>query len=103
MAALPVGRATVERGLVDRSGAEAVVERAEDLGGVDVALGPVEAGPPGEEHLRHEVEDQLLGLLDRMHRGEQAGHLAQRPELEDRVVQGGLALEQDAPQLEARR
>ena len=35
-----------------------------------------------------------------MHRGEQAGHLAQRPQLEDRVVQGTLALEQDAPQLE---
>ena len=35
-----------------------------------------------------------------MHRGEQPGHLPQRPELEDRVVQGGLALEQDAAQLE---
>ena len=35
-----------------------------------------------------------------MHRGEQAGHLAQRPQLEDRVVQGSLALEEDAPQLE---
>ena len=31
---------------------------------------------------------------------EQPGHLAQRPELEDRVVQGGLALQQDAPELE---
>ena len=31
---------------------------------------------------------------------QQPGHLAEGPELEDGVVQRGLALEQDAPQLE---
>ena len=35
-----------------------------------------------------------------MHRGEQPGHLPQRAQLEDRVVQRGLPLEQDAAQLE---
>ena len=94
------GEGLIECGLVDRGGAEAVVERAEDLGGVDLALGPVEAGPPGEEDLGHEIEDELLGLFGRVHRREQPGHLPERPELKDRVIESGLPLEQNAPQLE---
>jgi hypothetical protein len=35
-----------------------------------------------------------------MHRGEQPGHLSQRPELEDGVVERGLPLQQDAAELE---
>jgi hypothetical protein len=79
---------------------EAIVEGAEDLRGVDRGLRAVETGPPGEEDLRHEIQNQLLGLLDGVYRGEQTGHLPERPELEDRVVERGLALEQDAPKLE---
>ena len=92
--------APVERRAVDRSRAEPVVQRPEHLGRVVLRLRPVEAGPPGEEHLGHEVEDELLGLLDRVDRGEQPGHLPQRAKLEDRVVERGLALEQDAPELQ---
>ena len=98
--ALPGGQRLVEGRPVDRGGAKSVVERAEDLGRVDSPFGPVEAGPPGEEHLGHEIQDELLGLFGRVHRREQPGHLPERAELEDGVVQRGLPLEQDAPQLE---
>jgi hypothetical protein len=35
-----------------------------------------------------------------MHRREQPSYLSESPQLEDRVVEGGLPLEQDAAQLE---
>ena len=49
-------------------------------------IGAVEAGPPGEEHLGHEVEHQLLRLLGRVDRGEEARHLAEGPELEAGII-----------------
>ena len=73
------------------------------MGAYEAATGAVQRGPPGEEDLGHEIEDELLGLLRRMHRREQPGHLAERPQLENGVVQRALPLEQDAPELEDHR
>ena len=90
----------VERGPVNGGGAQPIVERAEDTGRVHLALGSVQAGPPGEEDLGHEVQNELLGLFGGMNRREKPGDLTQGPELEHGVVERGLSLEQDAPELQ---
>jgi len=61
---------------------------------------PVEAGPPREEHLGHEVEHQLLGLLGRVDGTEQARHLPERTKLEASVVQCCLALDENGTKLD---
>jgi hypothetical protein len=90
----------IELGPGHRSRPDAVVQRSEDARLVGGLGGPGEARPPGEEHLRHEIEDELLGLFGGVHRREQPRDLAQRAELEGGIVEGGLTLEQDAAQLE---
>ena len=76
-----------------------LVERAEDARLVGVPGGAQEAGPPGEEHLGHEIEDELLGFRGGVHRTEQPGHLPERAELEGGVVERRLALHQHAAHL----
>jgi hypothetical protein len=85
---------------VERGGLAVVVQRAECLGDVFVVFRPIEAGPPGKEDFGNEVHDQLFGFVGGMDRREEPGDLAEGAELEGRIVEGRLPLEQHCPQLE---
>ena len=90
----------IQRDPIDRCRPEPVVQRTKDRGHVGLALRPVQAGPPGEEYLRHEIQDKLFGFFSGMNRRKKAGDLTQGPELEHSVVQRGLSLEQNTPELQ---
>ncbi len=76
-----------------------ILRCAGHLGSVVVAGRAIQTGPPCEEHLGHEIEHQLLGLLGGMHRREEPGHLPERPKLEHRVVHRRLPFQQYRTQL----
>ena len=70
----------------DWRGAETIIQGPEHGRRIAVPFRPIEARPPGEEDLSHEVEDKLLRLLGGMNRREKPGNLTERTQLKDRVA-----------------
>ena len=96
----PGRQGAIERASVDHLEGGAFTERAA-LRRLVATLDRLEENrPPREEDLGHEVEDQVLGLFGRVHRGEQTHHLAEGTKLKGRVIERGLSVQQHTAKLE---